>query len=544
MRLDNVRKIIIFAVFISALFQVTTIYADSNTDRALKIGLISNKDKRGMNENITKGRFCDIIEKVCELSEVKLEEGDVSFTDTESKAVQKLYKMGIVNGEGENIFGANNILTRETMCTILHRVLNKIYGVDSSAHKEFVFGDNSFISYWAKDSVDYLFDIGLLKGTGNNKIDPKGKATVEQAVQLALRIYDNHDEYKKERSTNSDYKWEIEPIYDGIGAKTKFACGLAAVAINNKFGYINNKGEKIVDFIYDRTYDFSDGIGRVEKDGKTGYVSAKGDLIIPCIYDSGGDFTCGRCFVELNGKYGFINSFGEIVIPFEYDYAYGFNGNMAPVKKNGAYGYIDIFGNVVIDFKFEWATSFSEDFARVEKDFEFGYIDRSGKLVCDYKYDYAYDFSCGVAVVYDMDRYAVINRNMKYVVEPQIYRPISSASNGVLKVHKHGVWEGAYSFITTDGELILPFENSSFYNLSDFHEGLGCGAWHSNTTDRVYRTFIDKKGNCILPKRKWYSEILDEVDDDFFYMGDMSEGMVSVVNQEGKMGFMLNPLFN
>lgn len=51
---------------------------------------------------------------------------------------------------------------------------------------------------------------------------------------------------------------------------------------DGKWGYINTKGEQIVECKFDDAYDFNEGFARVEKDGKWGYINTKR---YPVIFD-------------------------------------------------------------------------------------------------------------------------------------------------------------------------------------------------------------------------------------------------------------------
>lgn len=51
------------------------------------------------------------------------------------------------------------------------------------------FADTNQISSWAIEGVGFMSHIGILSGTGNNRVSPKGSATREQAIALMIRTY-------------------------------------------------------------------------------------------------------------------------------------------------------------------------------------------------------------------------------------------------------------------------------------------------------------------------------------------------------------------
>ena len=69
--------------------------------------------------------------------------------------------------------------------------------------------------------------------------------------------------------------WEFDDV-------NYFDEGIVAVFKDGKWGYINTKGEQIVECKFDDVYGFYEGFGAVKKDGKYGYINTKG---YPVIFD-------------------------------------------------------------------------------------------------------------------------------------------------------------------------------------------------------------------------------------------------------------------
>ena len=101
--------------------------------------------------------------------------------------------------------------------------------------------------------------------------------------------------------------WE----FDDVG---KFKEGLAAVQKDGKLGYINTKGEQIIECKFDDACCFKEGLASVQKDGKWGYINTKGEQAIECKFDHAYDFSEGFAWVEKDGKWGYINTKGCFVI--------------------------------------------------------------------------------------------------------------------------------------------------------------------------------------------------------------------------------------
>ena len=103
----------------------------------------------------------------------------------------------------------------------------------------------------------------------------------------------------------------IEPIYyNTISYDKAFTNKYEAVAVDNKWGYIDDEGNKVIDFQYEEARNFSEGYAAVAKNGKFGLINDKNEVIIPFKYfninESYGN-VCELSNGELMGYY-FINS--------------------------------------------------------------------------------------------------------------------------------------------------------------------------------------------------------------------------------------------
>lgn len=67
---------------------------------------------------------------------------------------------------------------------------------------------------------------------------------------------------------------------------------------------------------------FRDGLAAVQKDEKWGFINTKGELVIPCEWDDASCFNDGYARVEENGERGFIDTTGKLVNSFDWDDAY------------------------------------------------------------------------------------------------------------------------------------------------------------------------------------------------------------------------------
>jgi len=101
-------------------------------------------------------------------------------------------KHGIAAGVGNNKFSPEQLITREEMFTLLHRILLKIGEAPikiENGKSLSDFTDSGEVSAWASDSLEALLQAGMVDGTGNNEISPKllsDRATMAQMIYNLL----------------------------------------------------------------------------------------------------------------------------------------------------------------------------------------------------------------------------------------------------------------------------------------------------------------------------------------------------------------------
>lgn len=157
----------------------------------------------------------------------------------------------------------------------------------------------------------------------------------------------------------SYYNEFAEKQFGEYEAASMFQNGIAAVKENEKWKFINNKGETISDDVYEEIVLDSKGryiVGNtilLKKDGtyclcdekfniKTKLECSDVDVYIE-------DELIAVC---QNEKWGYANSNGEIVIAPEYEEARSFSNGLAAVKNGNKWGFINTNNELVIDYQF------------------------------------------------------------------------------------------------------------------------------------------------------------------------------------------------
>ena len=103
------------------------------------------------------------------------------------------------------------------------------------------------------------------------------------------------------------------------------------------------------DFWGDLAANFHEGLARVVKNNRFGFINSKGNEVIPCQYDFAHDFKNGSAVVQSN-KFGVINTAGEFIYPLDIDDV-TFEDDIYIIGRKGEYfGVIDRNGNEVSPF--------------------------------------------------------------------------------------------------------------------------------------------------------------------------------------------------
>jgi hypothetical protein len=154
-----------------------------------------------------------------------------------------------------------------------------------------------------------------------------------------------------------------------------FYDGLALVALKDKgWTVIDNSGLELTNFegipgpIYN-SYVRYDLISIENSDEKWGFINRKGELIIPFLYEEVLDFNFGLAPVKLNGLWGFINEKNEIIIAPTYKMVTEFYDGLAGFLVDDKWGFIDLNNQVVIEPKYTGITLFSEGLCAVNNSY-------------------------------------------------------------------------------------------------------------------------------------------------------------------------------
>lgn len=187
-------------------------WAENEIVKAKAEGLVTDSVTYNYQANITREQFCELVILAYEkITGVRAQVGNTSFNDTYNKEILKAANLGIVTGYGNNVFGPNDLITREQIATMLVRMIDKSVSYENiNVYNDNYFKDKNDISSWALPSVNFAYDKGIMQGVGNNCIAPQANTTCEQAVLLVYRTVEKY--YNAEAQLDSVYELTEEHI--------------------------------------------------------------------------------------------------------------------------------------------------------------------------------------------------------------------------------------------------------------------------------------------------------------------------------------------
>lgn len=248
--------------------------------------------------------------------------------------------------------------------------------------------------------------------------------------------------------------------------------GLAIIKKNNKFGFINKKGQEVVGPMYKNVGSFSEGLAAVLNfNDKWGFMNTKGDWAVPATYKEVKFFSEELAAVKNDmNLWGFIDKKGKLVIEHKYtdigaygsknNYYVGFMNGYLPAKKGDNWGMINKKEQETVPFKHDFVRFPNEDGTIV-----------TGIMLGNQALEGMTDLKGSINI-------------------PNIYADLGWLSEGMIafKDAEKGLW----GYLDVNGKQVIAPRYKLAYDFSE-----DC-ALVSTTNDRVGEMFIDKSGEIIL----------------------------------------------
>lgn len=202
---------------------------------------------------------------------------------------------------------------------------------------------------------------------------------------------------------------------------------LSVYCSENKRGYFNAyTGEIAIPAQYRRAWIFSEGLAAVQKNGMIGFIDHKGNTVIEFEYPFHGNplnefvFENGRCIVaDTTGKCGIIDKTGKWIIKPDYDNISAFE-EYAIVSKAGVRMQMSYDGRVLNSFVLDdiKELTFTEQERYENRDGEVEYLDKTVKTGL---YSYRVGGRCGL-----------MDKNCRRLTEP-LYEKITAVDKNMFR---------------------------------------------------------------------------------------------------------------
>lgn len=227
--------------------------------------------------------------------------------------------------------------------------------------------------------------------------------------------------------------------------------GYSIIIKGTKRGFIDGQTfQVVIEPQYEDAQNFYEGVAAVQKNGKWGYIDTKGNVVVDFKYESASPVKNGKAEVYEYGKGIFSISVGNKKKPSEkettyqskttrrknvkYDFKYNPSGGYQMVSSNRLYGFINPNnGEEIAAPIYDNARNFSEGMAAVCISASWGFINTDGKVVIPMKYDGVEDFKGGKATVYKGDYTITIDKTGKEI------RKVKNKPNQKVVTPKYGL---------------------------------------------------------------------------------------------------------
>lgn len=317
--------------------------------------------------------------------------------------------------------------------------------------------------------------------------------------------------------------------------KVKSEVSTTLIPVNNgrNWGFVNHKGEYVIEAQFNDAEFFKNGVARVVTAyGYVGYINEKGEFVVPAQYIDGTSFSHDRAFVVGEGSYPIcIDRNGKTI--FELPQAQGVGGFsdglalfcVAQDENEVLFGFVDEKGEVIAEPRYAMADNFAEGLALVFVGDYCGYINQKGEMAIQPQFELADQFSEGLAAVLSKGGWGFINQKGETVVKPQ-FEDVGRFHNGLAAVQKKN---GQWGFINKKGKFVIPAE---YQNVGDFS-----GKMAYAVKDDEHIGFLTSKGDFIEAKN--YEPCTSFFDGMAIVQQDYLYGFI---NPKGE--FIAQPLFS
>lgn len=459
-------------------------------------------------------------------------------------AIKKGDKMGIIDKTGKTVipFEYDNLYVhyrvKEAFPAAKKENGKNIYGIINAQNKiviPIIYDEMLMDSNLVKVKKDGKWRLMNLAGKQilPDEYDAITTYSQEKLIQVTkadqLKFFDISGVLLFEKAKN---------VYTIIGCKE----GMIKCKVNDKYGYLDLKGNEVIVTRYDDANDFVNGLARVGKKsaatGNTilyGFIDKKDKEIIPIKYPSAdlGPYQFGLIKAKdpETNRFGYYDKTGKWVLQPVYLEATNadYLGGLWVKMTDGKFHYVNKAGKDfgTIDGKGSNYYFFGESGYAVYEDAENSYslIDKIGnpiKIIDDC--DGIYAFVNGIAgyKCKSKGKYGFLDLNGNKIIGCD-YDGFAAFSEGISKVDKKIDGKIKSGYIDGKGNIILPILYESVGNFGD--------GWGIIKKDSTY-FFVDRNGNLRDAPRR-YNELYD-------FRSGFARGIIKGKNNQPNTYYYIN----
>lgn len=151
-----------------------------------------SEDKFGPEQPMTRAMLASALYRAA--GSPSIDASNTPFTDVQSSSdyadsVAWAYKNGIVTGKSDTLFDPNGSITREQITAMFYRYANNIKNADMSVSVDLSkFTDAGSVAAYASESMKWAVGSGLVNGTSDVLLSPKGTSTRAQVATMVQRL--------------------------------------------------------------------------------------------------------------------------------------------------------------------------------------------------------------------------------------------------------------------------------------------------------------------------------------------------------------------
>jgi len=277
---------------------------------------------------------------------------------------------------------------------------------------------------------------------------------------------------------------------------------IGPIKLKSGWGFIDEKGEFVVEPAYEDLGEFSDDLASFKRKGKVGFLDVFGNEVVEPKFDSFRwrmpHFSEGKCAIPEGGRIGYIDRTGKWSISPQFGDGFDFLNGKA-IASLDDFVIIDGGGNVLTtlpadDFQFNsyWPASWSFFVGQAwQGDHLFGIgLNDEGSVVFPPRFPVLTDFWQGVAGFAESDwnvgvLFGLVKANGDIFKPPQFFS-LSGFSEGMARAGKSPT---EFGYINTVGEWVIP---PQFRQACPFREGLAC------VTIKGRQGFVNQLGEIVI----------------------------------------------